>query len=68
MQGEGILDLGLGRSGADPKCRAENMLATLEFIKNKYGGAEEYLKQKCRFNDEDIQKIRANIIEGGLEK
>ena len=68
MPGEWIPDPGLGKGGAHLKRRAENMLAALEMIKNKYGGAEGYLKLKCGFNDEDIQKIRSNIIEGGLEK
>lgn len=39
------------------------MLASLEMIQSKYGGAEGYLKKKCGFNDHDIQKIRMNIIE-----
>lgn len=39
------------------------MLATLDMIKNKYGGAEGYLKQKCGFEDHDIERIRLNIIE-----
>lgn len=39
------------------------MLATLDMIKNKYGGAEGYLKQKCGFEDQDIERIRKNIIE-----
>lgn len=44
------------------------MLATLEMIKTTYGGAEGYMKQKCGFNDEDIQKIRINVTEGGIER
>lgn len=43
--------------------RPANMLATLEMIKNKYGGAEGYLKQKCGFEDQDIERIRKNVIE-----
>lgn len=39
------------------------MLTTLEMIKNKYGGAEGYLKQKCNFEDQDIERIRKNVIE-----
>lgn len=39
------------------------MLATLEMIKNKYGGAEGYLKQKCGFEDQDVERIRKNVIE-----
>lgn len=43
--------------------RPVNMLATLEMIKNKYGGAEGYLKQKCGFDDQDLERIRKNVIE-----
>jgi hypothetical protein len=39
------------------------MLATLEMIKSRYLGAENYLKQKCGFTDEDIRKIRTNVVE-----
>lgn len=39
------------------------MLATLDMIKNKFDGAEGYLKQKCGFEDQDIERIRMNIIE-----
>lgn len=43
--------------------RPANMLATLEMIKIKYGGAEGYLKQKCGFEEQDIERIRMNVIE-----
>lgn len=39
------------------------MLATLEMIRSRFQGAENYLKQKCGFTDGDIQIIRANILE-----
>lgn len=39
------------------------MLATLDMIKSKYGGAEGYLKQKCGFEDQDIERIGRNVIE-----
>lgn len=38
------------------------MLATIEMIGEKNGGAEGYLKVKCELADEDLEKIRANII------
>lgn len=43
--------------------RSENMLAMLESLRSKFGGAEGYIKQKCGLNDEDIRKIRSNIVE-----
>lgn len=42
------------------------MLASLEMIKTKYGGAEGYLKNKCGFTDHDIQTIRTNITESSF--
>lgn len=43
--------------------RPENMLASLAALKSKYGGAEGYMKQECGLDDEDIRKIRANLVE-----
>ena len=39
------------------------MLATIEMIREKYGGAEGYFKVKCELADEDLERIRANIID-----
>ena len=39
------------------------MLATIEMIREKYGGAEGYLKAKCGLGVEDLEKIRANIVD-----
>lgn len=44
------------------------MLATLEMINKKFGGAEGYLQKKCGFNDGDIQRIRMNLIVSGHSK
>ncbi|CAD6570168.1 MAG: hypothetical protein ASARMPRED_003524 [Alectoria sarmentosa] len=44
--------------------RKENMLAAIEMIREKYGGAEGYLRTMCGFGDEDISEIRANITDG----
>ena len=40
------------------------MLAAIEMIREKYGGAEGYLRTMCGFGDEDISQIRANITDG----
>ncbi|KAA6413855.1 MAG: hypothetical protein FRX48_02217 [Lasallia pustulata] len=42
--------------------RAENMLAALEMIREIYGGAEAYVKEKCGLSEEDIARIRQNIL------
>ncbi|MCJ1298463.1 hypothetical protein MMC08_001253 [Hypocenomyce scalaris] len=42
--------------------KAENMLAVLEMIREVYGGAEAYLKEKCGLGEEDIERIRQNIV------
>lgn len=39
------------------------MLATVEMIREKYGGADGYLRAKCGFGDDDISRIRANILD-----
>lgn len=38
------------------------MLATLGMIRERYGGAEGYLREKCGFDEEDIEKIRNNLV------
>lgn len=43
--------------------RSENILAMLDSLRSKFGGAEGYIKQKCGLNDEDIRKIRSNLVE-----
>ena len=48
--------------------RRENMLATIEMIRNKFGGVEGYLRGKCGFGEEDLERIRSNILGGNEEK
>ena len=48
---------------ADGANRKENMMATLEMIEERYGGAEGYLKEMLGFNDKDITTIRAHLLE-----
>lgn len=38
------------------------MLATLEMIREVYGGAEGYVKDKCGLSDDDIARIRQNMV------
>ena len=38
------------------------MLAALEMIRESYGGAEAYVKEKCGLSEEDIARIRQNIL------
>ena len=54
---------------ADEWCgaRAENMLATLEMMRERYGGAERYVKEVCGLRDEEIRRIRENLLAGGGE-
>lgn len=42
--------------------RAVNMLATLKMIREKYGGPEQYVIDKCSLTKEDIQQIKSNLI------
>ncbi|TFY60047.1 hypothetical protein EVG20_g7568 [Dentipellis fragilis] len=42
--------------------RHETMLAFLQMFRERYGGAEGYLKQYCAFTDDDIATIRRNLV------
>ncbi|MCJ1404845.1 hypothetical protein MMC11_008071 [Xylographa trunciseda] len=42
---------------------AEYMLATLDMVREKYGGVEEYVRDVLGFGDEDIATIRKNLVE-----
>lgn len=48
--------------------RKENMLATIEMIREKFGGVEGYLKGRCGFGERDLERIRSNILGGNEEK
>jgi hypothetical protein len=38
------------------------MIATLEILREKYGGAEGYLKDYTKLTDDDLEKIRRNFL------
>lgn len=38
------------------------MLATLLMIREKFGGAEEYIIQKCGLSKEEVDKIKKNLV------
>lgn len=38
------------------------MLATLKMLREKFGGAEEYMIEKCGLKKEDVERIRSNLI------
>lgn len=38
------------------------MLATLKMLREKFGGIEEYMIEKCGLSKEDLEKIRSNLI------
>lgn len=42
--------------------RAVNMMATLEMIRDKFGGAEGYMVEKCGLAKEQVEAIRKNLI------
>ncbi|THV08260.1 hypothetical protein K435DRAFT_641182 [Dendrothele bispora CBS 962.96] len=43
-------------------CRSETMIAFLRFLKDKYGGVEEYVKKYTSLNEDDIIVIRNNLL------
>jgi protein tyrosine/serine phosphatase len=62
-----IKDMGVSaenRAGIERllSARKENMRATLEYIEEKYGGAEGYLKSALGFQVDDIARIRKNLV------
>ncbi|CAD6443949.1 38062db6-ce87-42d9-9ac4-7bb3f2de0d0f [Sclerotinia trifoliorum] len=42
--------------------KAENMLATLKMLIEKFGGAEGYVIEKCGLTAGEVEKIRKNLI------
>jgi hypothetical protein len=38
------------------------MLATLRLIREKFGGPEEYVIEKCGLTKEEVEMIRKNLI------
>lgn len=38
------------------------MLATLQLIKEEFGGAEGYVTEKCGLTKEEVKMIRSNLI------
>jgi protein tyrosine/serine phosphatase len=42
--------------------KKESMIGALKMLKNDYGGAEQYFKEKCGLSDEEIAKIKGYLI------
>ncbi|TGO89678.1 hypothetical protein BPOR_0098g00090 [Botrytis porri] len=42
--------------------KAENMLATLKMLHEKFGGAESYVIEKCGLTIDEVERIRRNLI------
>lgn len=40
----------------------ETMLAFMQMLEERYGGAEAYVKKYCGLTDEDLQAIRSNFV------
>lgn len=38
------------------------MIATLKILREKYGGAEGYLKGHTKLTNDDLEKIRGNFL------
>lgn len=55
------------RAGAENafSSRASVMLAFLNILRQSYGGAEGYLRDRAGFSDEDIEKIKGNLLGTG---
>ncbi|KFA47543.1 hypothetical protein S40293_02174 [Stachybotrys chartarum IBT 40293] len=42
--------------------RPESMLATLGLIRDEYGSVEAYVRTECGLSDEEIERIRSNMV------
>ncbi|KAK5999065.1 Tyrosine-protein phosphatase-like protein [Cladobotryum mycophilum] len=42
--------------------RPENMLATLQMIRQKYGSAEEYIVNECKLSPQDVARLRRTFM------
>lgn len=42
--------------------RASNMMSTLKMLKATFGGAEQYVIEKCGLTKEEVERIRKNLI------
>lgn len=42
--------------------RAVNMLSTLRMMREKFGGAEAYVIEKCGLTKEEVEKLKSNLI------
>jgi hypothetical protein len=38
------------------------MLATLQMIREKFGGPEQYVIEKCGLTPEEVNRIRSNLV------
>ena len=48
--------------------RAKNMTIFLrEVLDKEFGGVRQYLKDYCSFTDEDLDRIRGNLVVEGVE-
>ncbi|KAI9654811.1 MAG: hypothetical protein M1821_005805 [Bathelium mastoideum] len=60
----------MGRKGLEKRkeverllsAKAEDMQAVLLVLNNRFGGAEEYVEKYCEMTEEDVSKIKANLI------
>lgn len=53
-----------GRAAAERmvSSRPEAMLGTLALIRREYGGVEDFVKGRCGLSDEEIERIRRNLV------
>jgi protein tyrosine/serine phosphatase len=42
--------------------KKESMIGALKMLKNDYGGAEQYFKEKCGLSDEEVAEIKGYLI------
>ncbi|KAL2358844.1 protein-tyrosine phosphatase-like protein [Cryomyces antarcticus] len=42
--------------------KSGNMLATLEMLRERYGGAEGYVREVCGLSEEEVERLKGNLV------
>lgn len=44
--------------------RAENMMGTLKMMRDKWGGAEAFVREQVGLSQEEVEAVRKNLVAG----
>ncbi|KAK5108479.1 hypothetical protein LTR62_008297 [Meristemomyces frigidus] len=46
--------------------KKENMLASIEMIREDFGSPERYMKEYCKLSEDEVERVKKNVSEGAL--